>query len=158
MKFEDIVKLVVAFAASFLAALLGMLFTIPGISSWYAFLNKPSISPPDWLFGPAWTVLYVLMAVALFLIWREPKSKQRDSAIALYAAQLIMNVLWPIAFFGLHSVPLGLALIVVLLALLLVTTYEFYKISKPAAYALVPYVLWVGFASFLNGAIYLLNP
>ncbi len=158
MKFDDIVKLVVAFAASFLAAILGTLFTIPNIPSWYASLNKPSFVPPDWLFGPVWTILYILMAVALFLIWREPKSKQRDSAIALYAAQLIMNVLWSIAFFGLHSVLLGLALILVLLVLLLLTAYEFYKISRPAAYAMVPYVLWVGFATLLNGAIYILNP
>jgi len=158
MKFEDIVKLVVVFAASFLAALLGSLFTIPNIPSWYVSLNKPSFSPPDWLFGPVWTILYILMAVALYLIWRGPKSKQRDSAIALYAAQLIMNVLWSIAFFGLHSVLLGLALILVLFVLLLLTTYEFYKISRPAAYAMVPYMLWVGFAALLNGAIYLLNP
>jgi benzodiazapine receptor len=157
MKFDDFVKLVVAFAASFLAAILGTLFTIPNIPSWYVSLNKPSFSPPDWLFGPVWTILYILMAVAIFLIWRRPESKQRDSAIALYAAQLIMNVLWSIAFFGLHSVLLGLALIVVLFVLLLLTTYEFYKISKPAAYAMVPYVLWVGFAELLNGAIYLLN-
>jgi tryptophan-rich sensory protein len=158
MKFDVIVKLVVALAASFLAAVLGWTFTAPALPSWYAFLNKPSFGPPGWLFGPVWAVLYVLMAVAFFWVWTRPKGKERDSAIALYAAQLIMNVLWPVAFFGLRSVLLGLAIIVVLLALLLVTTYEFHKISKPAAYAMVPYVLWVAFATLLNGAIYLLNP
>lgn len=157
MKSDDIVKLVVAFALSFLAAVLGSLFAILGMA-WYASLNKPFFNPPDWLFGPVWIILYVLTAVALFLVWREPGSKQRDSAIALYAGQLIMSVLWPIGFFGLHSIPLGLALILVLLALLLLTAYEFYKISKPAAYAMVPYMLWVGFATLLNTAIYFLNP
>ena len=158
MKFNEIVKLVTAFAASFLAAIIGSVFTIPGITTWYASLNKPFFTPPDWLFAPAWTVLYILMAVALFLVWRLPKSKPRDSAIALFAGQLIMNVLWSLGFFGFHNILLGAALILVLLALIVLTTYEFYKLSKPAAYAMVPYVLWVCFATCLNVAVFFLNP
>ncbi|BAI62426.1 putative tryptophan-rich sensory protein [Methanocella paludicola SANAE] len=158
MKFNDIVKLVAALAASFLAALIGSVFTIPSITTWYASLNKPFFTPPDWLFGPAWTILYLLMAIALFLVWRLPQSKQRDSAIAVYAAQLIMNVLWSVGFFGFHNILLGVALILLLLALIVLTTYEFYGLSKPAAYAMVPYILWVSFATCLNVAVFLLNP
>lgn len=158
MKFHDIVKLVVAFAASFLAAIVGSAFTIPAITTWYASLNKPFFTPPDWLFGPAWTILYILMAVALFLVWRLPRGKQRDSAIALFAGQLIMNVLWSVGFFGFHNIMLGLALIIVLLVLIVLTTYEFHKLSKPAAYAMVPYILWVAFATCLNAAVFFLNP
>ncbi len=158
MKFNDIVKLVVALAASFLAALIGSVFTIPSITTWYASLNKPSFTPPDWLFAPAWTILYLLMAMALFLVWRLPQSKQRDSAIAVYAAQLITNVLWSLGFFGAHNIILGLALILVLLALVVLTTYEFYKLSKPAAYLMVPYILWLCFATCLNAAVFFLNP
>jgi tryptophan-rich sensory protein len=158
MKSNDIVKLVVALAASFLAAVVGSVFTIPAITTWYSSLNKPFFTPPDWLFGPAWTVLYILMAIALYLVWKEPKSKQRDSAIALYAGQLIVNVLWSVGFFGFHNILLGVVLIVLMLVLILLTTYEFYKISKPAAYAMVPYILWVSFATCLNAAVYLLNP
>lgn len=158
MKFNDIVKLVAALAASFLAALIGSVFTIPSITTWYASLNKPFFTPPDWLFGPAWTILYLLMAIALFLVWRLPQSKQRDSAIAVYAAQLITNVLWSVGFFGFHNILLGIALILLLLALIVLTTYEFYGLSKPAAYAMVPYILWVSFATCLNVAVFLLNP
>lgn len=158
MKFNDIVKLVAALAASFLAALIGSVFTIPSITTWYASLNKPFFTPPDWLFGPAWTILYLLMAIALFLVWRLPQSKQRDSAIAVYAAQLITNVLWSVGFFGFHNILLGVALILLLLALIVLTTYEFYGLSKPAAYAMVPYILWVSFATCLNVAVFLLNP
>lgn len=158
MKFNDIVKLVVALAASFLAAIIGSVFTIPNISTWYATLNKPFFTPPDWLFAPAWTLLYLLMAVALYLVWKLPQSKQRDSAIAVYAAQLIVNVLWSVGFFGLHNLLLGLALILLMLALIVLTTYEFYKLSKPAAYAMVPYISWVVFATCLNAAVFFLNP
>jgi benzodiazapine receptor len=158
MKFADMVKLVIAFAASFLAAILGSVFTIPNITTWYATLNKPFFKPPDWLFGPAWTILYILMAIALYLVWREPKSKLRDTAIALYAGQLAVNILWSAGFFGLHNILLGVGLILLLLALILGTTYMFYKISKPAAYAMVPYALWVCFATLLNIAVYFLNP
>lgn len=157
MKFNDIVKLVVAFASSFLAALIGSIFTMPSITIWYASLNKPFFTPPGWLFGPAWTILYILMAIALFLIWSLPESKARNQAIALFAGQLIMNVLWSVGFFGFHNILLGVALILVLLALIVLTTYEFYKLSKPAAYAMIPYILWVSFATCLNAAVFFLN-
>ncbi|HTY92123.1 MAG TPA: TspO/MBR family protein [Methanocella sp.] len=157
MKFNDIVKLLVAFAASFLAAAIGSIFTFTSIATWYAALNKPFFTPPNWLFGPAWTILYILMAVALFLIWRLPESKARNQAMALFAGQLITNVLWSVGFFGLHNILLGVALILVLLALIVLTTYEFYKLSKPAAYAMVPYILWVCFATCLNVAVFFLN-
>jgi benzodiazapine receptor len=158
MKFNDIVRLVIALAASFLAAIIGSYFTIPSINTWYDTLNKPFFTPPSWLFGPAWTVLYILMAIALYLVWSLPKSKARDAAIAVFAGQLIMNVLWSVGFFGFHNILLGVVLIILLLILIVLTTYEFYKLSKPAAYAMVPYILWVCFATCLNVAVYFLNP
>jgi translocator protein len=158
MKFNDIVRLVIALAASFLAAIIGSYFTFPSITTWYASLNKPFFTPPDWLFGPAWTVLYILMAIALYLVWSLPKSKERDAAIALFAGQLIMNVLWSVGFFGFHNILLGAVLIILLLILIVLTTYEFYKLSRYAAYAMVPYILWVSFATCLNVAVYFLNP
>lgn len=158
MNSRDIVKLAAALAASILAALIGSVVTYASLSPWYASLAKPFFTPPQWLFAPAWTALYILMAVALFLVWRLPKGRGRDQALALYAGQIITNALWPIGFFGFHSPMLGVALIVVLLALVLLTAWEFHKLSRPAAYALVPYALWVCFAACLNVAVWLMNP
>jgi len=158
MKFNDITKLVIAFAASFIAAIVGSVYVLPSLSTWYDSLNKPFFTPPDWVFAPAWTILYILMAVALFLVWRLPQNKQRDSAIALFAAQLIMNLLWSVGFFGFHNILLGAVLVVVLLVLVALTTLEFYRLSKPAAYAMALYLLWVCFATCLNIAVFFLNP
>lgn len=134
-------------------------FTLAAIPTWYSTLNKPPFSPPNWIFGPVWTTLYFLMGISAFLIWQKGlKKKQVKEALLYFVAQLFFNFIWSILFFGLKSPTLGLFDILVLWVLILVTMIKFYKISKPAAYLLIPYILWVSFATILNLSIVLLNP
>ena len=134
-------------------------FTISAIPTWYDTLNKPPFSPPNWVFGPTWTMLYFLMGVAAFLIWKKGlKKKHVKEALYYFIVQLVFNFMWSILFFGLKSPILGLLDILVLWMLILITVVKFYKLSKPAAYLLITYLLWVSFASLLNLYIVLLNP
>lgn len=140
------------------AGWLGSLFTAPAIPTWYAALEKPFFSPPNWLFAPVWTVLYLLMGVALFLILMVTKSqKQKKTAVALYATQLVVNIAWSVAFFGFRSPELGLFVILVLDGLVAATIKSFWPLSKTAALLLLPYMAWISFATLLNLAIVLLN-
>lgn len=134
-------------------------FTLSSIPGWYQILNKPSFSPPNWIFGPAWTILYFLMGVAAYLVWIKGLEKKAvKTALSFFIAQLVFNFLWSILFFGLHSPVLGLIDILILWVLILITIIKFYKISKTASYLLIPYLLWVSFATILNLSIVLLNP
>jgi tryptophan-rich sensory protein len=157
MKRVDIIKLIVSIAVPVLAGLGSSVFTIDSISTWYAALNKPWFNPPNVAFGPVWTVLYVLMGLALFFIWRSPRTRTRDIGIALFAAQLIVNVIWTIGFFGLQNILYGLLAIVPLWILIAATIYQFYKVDRRASYLLVPYIVWVTIATALNASVYLLN-
>ncbi len=140
------------------AGLIGSLFTFPAIGSWYAGLIKPSFSPPNWLFGPAWTTLYTLMGIAIFLIWLSPKeNKGRDKSFVLFFTQLILNTLWSIIFFGLKNPLLAFVEIILLWVLILLTTLQFYKVNRSASFLMIPYILWVSFASVLNLFVFLLN-
>jgi tryptophan-rich sensory protein len=154
---KDIAKFLVAMALSFTAAIVGMLAVTPNLA-WQDSLNKPFFAPPNWLFGPAWTVLFLLMAIALFLVWLKWPAKEAKWAMALYFTQLVLNVLWNYLFFGLRNPLLGLVEILVLLAMIGITTAAFYRVDKRAAYLMVPYLLWVTFATCLNAAIWLMNP
>ncbi|MBI2641533.1 tryptophan-rich sensory protein [Candidatus Roizmanbacteria bacterium] len=133
-------------------------FTIAAIPTWYATLNKPFFSPPNWIFGPVWTLLYAMMGVSAYLIW-EKGWKNRKVRVALYffIAQLFFNFLWSLLFFGLRSPLLGLIDIIVLWFAILFTMLQFSKSSKPASYLLIPYLLWVMFATLLNFSILILN-
>lgn len=155
---RDGVKLVISIGVCLVASLISSVFAISSIPVWYDTLNKPFFSPPNWLFAPAWTILYILMGTALFFIWKAPKVKKTNEGLMLFGAQLIFNVIWPIAFFGFRSIIGGLLSIVVLLILILMTTVQFYRIDKRAAYLMLPYLLWVCFATLLNISVYLLNP
>ncbi len=153
-------KLIISLLLPQLAGGVGALFTAPNISSWYSTLNKPSFVPPSWLFAPAWTLLYILMGISLYLIWNsKPSAKQnlKKTSYYLWGAQLILNSLWSILFFGLQNPLLGLIEIIILWITILLTIINFYKHSKKAAYLLIPYILWVTFASALNLGIFLLN-
>jgi translocator protein len=152
------IRLVISVGVCLVAGLIGSIFTISSIPVWYAGLNKPFFSPPNWLFAPAWTILYILMGIALFYVWKAPKVKKTNEGLMLFGAQLIFNVIWSIAFFGFKSIIGGLLSIVVLLILILMTTVQFYRIDKRAAYLMLPYLLWVCFATMLNISVYLLNP
>ncbi len=142
---RDSVRLVISIAICLVAGLIGSVFTISSIPLWYASLNKPFFSPPDWLFAPAWTILYILMGIALFFIWKAPKVKKTNEGLMLFGAQLIFNIIWSIIFFGFMSIVGGLVSIVVLLILIVMTTAQFYWIDKRAAYLMMPYLLWVAY-------------
>jgi len=157
MKIIDVVKLVVSLAVPLLAGFGSSVFTVNSISTWYATLNKPWFSPPNVVFAPVWTILYILMGLALFLIWRSPRNRTRDIGIALFAAQLAINVIWTLAFFGLQNTLYGLLTIIPLWILIAATIYQFYKVEKWASYLLVPYIVWVSIATALNASVYLLN-
>ncbi len=140
------------------AGALGTIFTASQIQSWYlGELVRPSFAPPNWLFGPVWTLLYALMGIALFLVWKMKKSRQRTHAIQVFFLQLFLNAIWTPIFFGLHAVGAAFVVIVMMWAAIVATMIVFYREKKVAAYLLVPYLLWVSFASVLNGAIWVLN-
>jgi tryptophan-rich sensory protein len=140
-----------------LAGAIGSIFTFPSITGWYAGLNKPFFSPPNWVFGPVWTILYVLMGVAAYLVFMEGKTHETKSAMAAFAVQLILNVLWSVLFFGMHSPLLGLLCIAALWVSIAITIREFMKVSRTAGLLLIPYIAWVSFAALLNAAVFLLN-
>lgn len=156
---KDPLKLVVSVVICTLVGASGSFFTMVGPGSWYDQLAKPWFNPPSWLFGPVWTALYILMGVALYLIWMEGLEKpQVKAAILLFALQLLLNFLWSYVFFGLQSPLLALAEIAILWLVLLATIIAFFRIRRGAAYLLIPYILWVTFAAYLNYAIFILNP
>jgi tryptophan-rich sensory protein len=151
-------KLIISIIGCELVGIIATPFTISAISTWYAYLNKPSFSPPNWVFGPVWTTLYFLMGVSAFLIWRKGLQKKNvKRALGYFLLQLFFNFLWSLLFFGFHSPLLGLFDIVILLIFIILTIASFYKLSRVAAYLLVPYLLWVSFATVLNFSVVILN-
>lgn len=151
-------KLIIALSLPFAAGFIGQIATGPAIDTWYATINKPFFNPPNWIFGPVWTLLYFLMGVSLYLIFVDKtKKEKKKKAIYLFLTQLGLNSLWSILFFGTQNPLLAFLEIVILWIVILLTIVEFKKINKVAAYLLVPYILWVSFASLLNLAILLLN-
>ena len=151
-------KLTVAVLVCELVGIFSTPFTLSAIPTWYTTLVKPFFSPPNWLFGPIWTVLYFLMGVALYFIWKQGWSKKKiKMAGTFFLIQLVLNFLCPVFFFGLRSPLLGFIDILLLLILIVITMRQFYAISKLSFYLLIPYVVWVSFATVLNGAILVLN-
>lgn len=158
MKTKNIVKFIISIIVCQIAGLIGSVFTMPSIPTWYAALKKPSFSPPNWLFGPVWIVLYVLMGISLYIVWKKRlKNKEIRVGILLFGIQLVLNTLWSIIFFGLQNPMYAFVEIVVLWFAITLTIYHFWKIDKKAAYLLIPYILWVTFASILNFSIWRLN-
>jgi tryptophan-rich sensory protein len=142
---------------TFLAGFIGSFFTTKSIASWYQFLKKPVFAPPNWIFVPVWSILYFLMAISAFLIWKKRKETNVREALTFYFIQLILNTFWSIVFFGLKSPLFGFLEILVLWIFILLTTLKFYKIDKLAGYLLIPYILWVSFAGILNLFVWILN-
>ena len=147
--------LLVSFGIAFGIAFLGSLVTTPAIGDWYYLLNKPSFSPPNWVFGPAWTVLFALMATSAYLVWR--KQKKIGTPLKIYGIQLFLNFLWSYLFFGIRRPDLALLEIFFLWFFIFLTIKKFYKVDKLAGYLLLPYILWVSFATLLNLSIVSLN-
>ncbi len=131
--------------------------TASAIGTWYATLNKPYFNPPNWLFAPVWTLLYILMGIALYLIWRLPAAQVRKKAMMLFFAQLALNFAWSFIFFTFHQIGFAFVEIVLLWLVILITINQFAKLQKTAALLLLPYILWVSFAAVLNGSIWFLN-
>jgi len=154
---RDVLGLVVSLTACYGAAVVGGLFTAGAVRDWYPTLAKPPWNPPAWVFGPVWTVLYGMMAVAVWLIWRQRRQRPVAAPIALFAVQLALNAAWSPLFFGLHRPDLALADIVLLWGALAATVWLFFRRRALAGVLLTPYLLWVSFAAALNFAIWRLN-
>ncbi len=154
---RDLAALGISLLICFAVAGAGGLVTTPQIETWYAQLTKPTWTPPDWVFGPVWTLLYGLMAVAAWLIWRSGRSRQTRTALFLFAAQLFLNFCWSWLFFGLHWPGAAVAEIVALWLTIMLTLITFWRRVAAAGWLLVPYLLWVTFAGALNAAVWWLN-
>jgi len=158
MKVNRAAKITIAVVVCLLAGFIGSIFTTPSIPTWYASLNKPSFNPPNWLFGHVWTTLYILMGISAYLVWEKSyRYRSYRPALNIFWTQLILNVIWSIIFFGLKSPLFAFIEIVILWIAILFTILKFNRISKTAAYLLIPYILWVTFASVLNFYILILN-
>ncbi|MBS1552936.1 MAG: tryptophan-rich sensory protein [Bacteroidetes bacterium] len=155
---SNLLKLILSIVICLLAGVIGSFITSESLSVWYAALNKPSFNPPGSVFAPVWTILYIMMGISMFLIWREGlKNKDVKKAFIFLIIQLILNVLWTAVFFGAHSVSGGLAVIVLLWITVLYCIISFRKISRTASALLIPYLAWLTYATLLNYYILILN-
>lgn len=157
MKKNDLIKLVTAVSLTVILGAVGGLVTAPEIPTWYAGLTKPSFNPPNWLFGPVWTTLYILMGISCYLVWKQAPSSERNKALTIFIIQFVLNFCWSFIFFGMHATGWALAEMILLWITILITIFSFARFSKTAAWLLVPYISWVSFAMLLNGAIWRLN-
>jgi len=155
---KPIWKILIAVVVCLAIGGLSGMATTDAIEGWYATLNKPSFNPPNWVFGPAWTLLYILMGIAAGLVWKAGwERREVRVALGIFAVQLLLNGLWSIIFFALESPLWALVEILVLLVFIVLTIVKFKPINATAAYLLVPYVLWVSFATVLTASIWYLN-
>lgn len=158
MRLISFCRLIISIIISELAGIIGGFFTTTEISTWYSGIAKPSFNPPSWVFGPVWTTLYLLMGIALFLIWERGQDKNKIRSFAfVFICQLILNSLWSIIFFGMHNIGLALIEIVILWVSILFTIILAYRVYRISAYLLLPYILWATFAVYLNFSIWIIN-
>ncbi|MDB4638113.1 tryptophan-rich sensory protein [Planctomycetaceae bacterium] len=150
--------LMLSFLICFAASGIGAFSTTSQIDGWYATLNRPSYAPPNWIFGPLWTILYAMMAVAAWLVWKQEGFWKAAAPLGIFAVQLILNVIWSVLFFGLQNPGIALIEIILLWMAIFATIILFARRSMPAGILLVPYLLWVSFASVLNYGFWSLNP
>jgi translocator protein len=151
------IKLSLSILMTLLVGTLAALLTAHSITDWYVFLKKPSFNPPNSVFGPVWTILYILMGISFYLIWRLPVSANRNTAMRIFFVQLVLNFLWSFLFFNLHALALSVFNIVVLWVMILLTIFLFAKLNRLSAWLLVPYISWVSFAAILNVYIFNMN-
>lgn len=154
---KNVLKLSLCILSMLLVGGIGGIATASSITTWYAEINKPSFNPPNYLFGPVWTALYILMGISIYMILQSPKTELRKKAIAIFCIQLFLNFCWSFIFFKFQL--LGLAFIEIILIWVSIITMIiiFFEINKKAALLQIPYLLWVSFASILNGSIWFLN-
>lgn len=154
---HPIVKLFISIAIPVATGLIASWFTAQSVNNWYASLERPSFAPPNWVFGPVWTFLYLLMGVSLYLIWRQPPGSQKEKALFIFGLQLACNFIWSFLFFYLNNPAMALVDIVILWLLILLMLVRFFKLKPMAAWLNIPYLLWVSFATALNAAFWYLN-
>lgn len=155
---DGVLKLIISILICQGAGIVGALFTRNAISEWYLYLRKPFFNPPNWIFGPVWTLLYFLMGIAVYFVWRKGfYNKGVRAAIGIFLIQLGLNILWSIVFFGGRSIIGGMVVIVFLWLMILRTMQAFFPLSRQAYYLLIPYIIWVSFALVLNLAFLVLN-
>ena len=158
MSLKGILKLIASIIICQLAGFIGSLFTTPAIPTWYKTLTKPAFTPPNSIFSPVWITLFLLMGISLFLVWQKSLKDQKVKiALLFFAVQLVLNTFWSILFFGLKSPLWAFIEIIILWFAILLTIIKFFKVSKPAGILLLPYILWVSFAAFLNFFLWNLN-
>lgn len=153
----NILKLIVSLALPLSLGAIAGIVTSDAIPDWYTTLNSPSFNPPNWLFGPVWSTLYVLMGISFYWVWSKPASKARNRAIVVFIAQLLLNFCWSFIFFYFHNIELALIEIIVLWISIFIMLRLFYSISPKASFINIPYLLWVTFATLLNASYYILN-
>jgi len=158
MNLPLITKIIIALIVCVGLGFLSGYFTASSINTWYSELNKPFFNPPNWIFGPAWTLLYTLMAVAFALVWdSRTKIHLKSKAMKLFVAQFALNLVWTPVFFGLHQIAIALLIIVFLWILIFKTMQAFKRVNMTSYYLMIPYLLWVSFATALNASILYLN-
>jgi tryptophan-rich sensory protein len=155
-KIRKVSKFLISLALPFLAAAIGSIFTASSVGNWYQTLQKPFLNPPDWIFGPVWTLLFFLMGCSLYLVWQSDREGKKK-AYLIFGIQLVLNILWSVLFFGLQSPSIAFAEIIILWVFIIWNIAVFRKFSSAAAWFLVPYLLWVSFAAYLNFSIFRLN-
>ncbi|HAY34936.1 MAG TPA: tryptophan-rich sensory protein [Ignavibacteria bacterium] len=155
---SNFIKLLVSIIICQMAGFIGTIFTSDSLTGWYAGLTKPDFNPPNWIFGPVWILLYFMMGISLFLVWREDlKNAVVKKAFYVFMIQLIFNASWSIVFFGFQSVTGALIIIIIFWLLIIYTILNFLKVSRTSGILLIPYLLWVSFAAILNFFIFKLN-
>lgn len=150
-------RLVLSLVMPLAAGGIGSMVTIGAIENWYKDLKKPSLIPPNEIFGPVWTVLYILIGIALYIVWNRSEGEERKLAFRVFAVQLLLNMLWSVLFFGLQSPALASLEIIVLWLAILANIHVFGRISRWAGVLLIPYLLWTSFAAYLTFCVWLLN-
>lgn len=150
-------KLIASLLIPFAAGAIGSLATTPNIPTWYAGLEKPLLNPPNFVFAPVWSALYLTLGISLFLVWTSKPARGKKLAYIVFGVQMFLNMLWSLVFFGLQTPELAIFVILLLLASIAATIVLFYKFSKVAAYLLIPYLLWTCFATYLTFGVAILN-
>jgi translocator protein len=157
MKTSQIIKLVVSLLLPLIVGSIAGIFTANAIPEWYASLNRPWFNPPNWVFGPVWTTLYLILGISFFLIWKLDAGKDRNQAIIVFMVQLFLNFCWSFFFFYFKMIGIALIDIVALWIMIVIMLSRFYKLKPVSAYINIPYLLWVTFATVLNAAYFFLN-
>lgn len=150
-------KIIISLALPLAIGFIGSLFTSSSVNSWYLSINKPSFNPPNWIFAPVWTILFILIGISFYLVWQRNFGNNKKLLIGVFILNLLLNLIWSLLFFGLKNPFLAFIEIIILWLIILVNIIVFSKVSKLAGFLLIPYLLWVGFASALNYSIFILN-